>query len=150
MLADKRAAVRAAVAEKIGMWSDDYSGSDAAPAVDALTKALADSDKRVRREAAGALENFEAQAEPAVPSLIKLLADGDPKAQERAAYALGAIGPKAAPRRSDVFFGDLPGRTLAADRASCLGAEHGAARAVGQRPRLQPKEFEGIVALRYD
>ena len=28
-------------------------------------------------------------------------------------------------RRSDVFFGDLPGRILAADRASCLGAEHG-------------------------
>jgi HEAT repeat protein len=61
------------------------------PALDALTKAVEDSEPRVRWHAARAIGLIGHEAASAIPSLVKLLKDSDPVAVTQAAWAIGHI-----------------------------------------------------------
>jgi HEAT repeat protein len=61
------------------------------PALDALVKALADEEPRVRWHAARAIGLIGHEAAPAIPSLVKLLDDSDPVTVTQAAAAIGHI-----------------------------------------------------------
>lgn len=67
-------------------------GPAAAPAVPALTKALANSEVHVRQQAADALGRIGPTARPAVLALIAALKDQDAEVRWRAAVAIGQIG----------------------------------------------------------
>jgi len=71
-------------------------GHDAAPAVHALTAALADHDPRVRAAAALALAQVGPQATEATPTLAELLKDENLQVREAATLALREIGRGAA------------------------------------------------------
>jgi HEAT repeat protein len=65
-------------------------------AVDALTKLLADDERRLRQRAARSLKQIGPPARPAVPALRTALVDGEGHVRVTAAQALGAIGDKSA------------------------------------------------------
>jgi HEAT repeat protein len=75
------------------------------PALDALVKALADEEPRVRWHAARAIGLIGHEAAPAIGNLVKLLDDSDPVTVTQAAAAIGHI-------REDDERGEIP----AADR----------------------------------
>ncbi len=83
----KHKSIRPAVASILGRI-----GPDAAPAVEALTKSLADSDATSRREILFALGRIGEGAVPAVPTIVAALADEDENVRYSAVYALGEIG----------------------------------------------------------
>ncbi len=66
-----------------------------AGAVPTLTKALADGDVRVRRQAMWALGRMGAEAKPALAALVRALNDKDRQIQQSAADAIGLMGPDA-------------------------------------------------------
>jgi HEAT repeat protein len=70
-------------------------GPKAAPAVDALSAAIADKDPEVRREVLLALASLGEAAAPAQTAIAKALDDPEPRVRAIAAYAEGRIGPKA-------------------------------------------------------
>jgi HEAT repeat protein len=70
-------------------------GPAAAPAVPALSEALAEARPTARREILFALAAIGPAARPAVPSLVRLLAKPDAETQYAAVYAVGRIGPAA-------------------------------------------------------
>jgi HEAT repeat protein len=74
------------------------------PALDALSKALEDSEPRVRWHAARAIGLIGHEAAAAIPSLVKLLKDSDPVAVTQAAWAIGHI--RNDDPRSDIPAGD--------------------------------------------
>ncbi|NLF09374.1 MAG: hypothetical protein GX594_15550 [Pirellulaceae bacterium] len=81
-------------------------GADAAPAVPALTKLVADKDEHVALEAAVALAQIGPAAKDAVPALIEALHKSENSTSHAFAYALGMIGPDAAaakPALSDLL-----------------------------------------------
>jgi HEAT repeat protein/lysophospholipase L1-like esterase len=92
------AALKAPVAERRAEAARALAtlGETAAPAVPALTVALADSSHVVRAAAAWALGNVGPAAAPAVPALIRLLRDVDPFVRAGAAFGLGGVGEAAA------------------------------------------------------
>lgn len=97
LLGSEDAAERASAAQQIGQL-----GAEAAEAVPALVKAVADPDPQVRVYAAWALARLSTDAEPAVPALIDMLDDAaqpavGPPGWVMASYALGQIGPGAVP-----------------------------------------------------
>jgi HEAT repeat protein len=72
------------------------------PALDALVKALADEEPRVRWHAARAIGLIGHEAAPAIPALVKLLADSDPVTVTQAAAAIGHV-------REDDERSEIPG-----------------------------------------
>jgi len=68
-------------------------GSDAAPATDAVLRALGDQDPEIRSAAAWALTQMAAPT--AVPALAKSLADPNPRVRSLSAVALGSLRAKA-------------------------------------------------------
>lgn len=80
-------ATRAAAARALGTL-----GTNAAPAVPALAKALRDQDSQVPWQAATALAFV---GYPAVPHLLELIRDDNPRVRHAVVYALGQIGPAA-------------------------------------------------------
>ena len=70
-------------------------GADAAPAVNDVTKALADPAVEVRVAAAWALSQMGPAAAPAVPALERSLADSNLRVRSLSAVALRAMGPAA-------------------------------------------------------
>lgn len=72
-------------------------GTEAKPALPALTAALKDPEKTVRTRAAFALGNVAPEDVSVVPSLIDLLQDTDLEVRRHAALALGRLGPGAKP-----------------------------------------------------
>jgi HEAT repeat protein len=66
-------------------------GQNARPALDALVKATADPEPRVRWHAARAIGLIGEDASSAVPTLVTLLADADPVVAAQAAAAIGTI-----------------------------------------------------------
>ena len=71
-------------------------GADAAPAIAALTAAIADADPGIRAAAGWALSQVGAGGVSAVPALAKALSDTSPRVRALAAVALKNIGPGAA------------------------------------------------------
>ncbi|HLW79872.1 MAG TPA: DUF2961 domain-containing protein [Terriglobia bacterium] len=82
---------RAAVIRAIGAF-----GEDGAPAVHALSLALADRDPQVRAAAAGALSEIGPKASEAAPAAARLLRDDNLRVREAAALALREMGKGAA------------------------------------------------------
>jgi HEAT repeat protein len=72
------------------------------PALDALVKALADEEPRVRWHAARAIGLIGHEAAPAIPALVKLLADSDAVTVTQAAAAIGHV-------REDDERSEIPG-----------------------------------------
>jgi HEAT repeat protein len=81
---------RAGIVRAIGSF-----GSDAAPAVNDVAKALGDGDAEVRVAAAWALSQMGATGVTAVPALEKSLKDPSPRVRTLSAVALRAMGEKA-------------------------------------------------------
>ncbi len=73
--------IRAGAAAALGLI-----GSDSAPVVQALTKAL--KDRRIRAEAALALWRIDPDVPRAVPALLQALRDPDPELRAQAAYCI--------------------------------------------------------------
>jgi HEAT repeat protein len=88
LLGDSDEAVRAAAVQALGRI-----GSAAVPA---LTEALDDPSKHIRRQALCALERLGRAACPAIPALAHCLQDPEVRVRAGAVLALGAIGPEAA------------------------------------------------------
>ena len=70
-------------------------GSDAAPAVDEMARALHDPQAGVRSAAAWAISQMGPAGAPAIPALQDSLADADPRVRSLSAVALRSMGPKA-------------------------------------------------------
>lgn len=87
-LAKGTGAERAAAARSLAEM-----GSNAAPAVEALSRALKDSEADVRKQAAHALGRIGVASAPAIPALTACLADDDRSVRLSTAYALVAIAP---------------------------------------------------------
>ena len=80
--------------ERYGIENSDISSPSS---VQALIKALSDTDYMVRWNAAVALGDIGPDAKAAVPAIVQALSDSNGKVQSGAAYALGRIGPDAIP-----------------------------------------------------
>ena len=82
-------------------------GAEAAPAVEALIKALGDKETAIRSHAAEALRGIGPGAAGAVEALTRALADERALVRKNAALALGAIGPAAADAVDELFLAVL-------------------------------------------
>jgi HEAT repeat protein len=77
-------------------------GADAAPALSALSTALADSDAKVRTLVAVALGEQDGRAANAVPGLVRVLTDPEASVRAAAEQALLRVGSPAVPRLVEV------------------------------------------------
>lgn len=87
--------VRKAAATSVLMFPRDAVTAEQASAAPALAAALADTERSVRKVAAGSLATLGANAAEAVPALTAALKDEDDFVREQAAGTLGKIGPPA-------------------------------------------------------
>lgn len=78
-------------------------GPDAAPAIPALTKALASKSEKLREQAAHALAGIGPAAKEAVPALADLLTSKTGQVRAIAANALGNLGEASAPATSGLI-----------------------------------------------
>ncbi len=97
---DLSADLRKSIAETLGLF-----GRESAEGAPALARLLQDPDIQVKRAAATALDQLEAEARPVIPALIKAMQDRDKYVKCSAIHALGQIGGQLGPNTALVIQG---------------------------------------------
>ncbi|WP_435007352.1 HEAT repeat domain-containing protein [Tundrisphaera lichenicola] len=114
-------------------------GRDSREAIDALAKALDDTDQPMRSVVAQALGDIGPKAAPAIPALIEALGDQDLSVAEQAVWALERIGAASVPALIEAILRpELDLRRRAIETLGEIGPDAVAARPGLIRARMDP------------